>query len=219
MSMSERHQPAWLRWVLAFAVLVAVALLASAATLFLVSRDMSESTSPDAVDIGFSQDMSTHHLQAVEMANVARERSRDPLIRQLGFDIETGQLEQVGRMKGWLSMWNQPPIPAGTPMGWMGTSGGHADHGQRMTMPGMASDQDLDRLRSLSGVEFDKFFLQLMIRHHQGGAAMAAEAAERATLPPVRNLAQQILRAQRAETETMTRLLVDRGGHLLPAHN
>ena len=48
---------------------------------------------------------------------------------------------------------------------------------------------------------------------------MAAEAAERVTLPPVRNLAQQILRAQRAETETMTRLLVDRGGHLLPAHN
>ena len=41
------------------------------------------------------------------MANIARDRSTDPEVRQLAFDIASTQLEQVGRMKGWLMMWNE----------------------------------------------------------------------------------------------------------------
>lgn len=40
-------------------------------------------------------------------------------------------------------------------------------------MPGMASPADLARLRELRGRDQDVRFCQLMIRHHQGGVAMA----------------------------------------------
>ena len=37
----------------------------------------------------------------------AKYKSTDPDVRQLAFDIASTQLEQVGRMKGWLMMWNE----------------------------------------------------------------------------------------------------------------
>ena len=45
------------------------------------------------------------------------------------------------------------------------------------SMPGMASPEELNELWTKSGKEFDVLFLQLMIRHHQGGVMMARYAA------------------------------------------
>ena len=56
------------------------------------------------MEVGFAQDMSVHHRQAALMAGIARERSTDPAVRSLAFDIETSQLEQIGRMQGWLRL-------------------------------------------------------------------------------------------------------------------
>lgn len=53
-------------------------------------------------------------------------------------------------------------------------------------------------------------FLQLMLRHHQGGGGMLRYAAERASQPQVRNLAAQMLAAQTAENELIQRMLSDR---------
>src|SRR3712207_9094050 len=53
--------------------------------------------------------MSRHHLQGVEMANLVPERSTDPEVRQLAFDIAETQQNQVGRMQGWLALWDLPP--------------------------------------------------------------------------------------------------------------
>jgi uncharacterized protein (DUF305 family) len=181
------------------------------------------------VDTGFAQDMSVHHRQAVLMASWARERGTDPAIRALAFDVETGQLEQIGRMQGWLSLWNAPPLPFGPPMSWMAgassmpemahggaTAGGAPAGGGPATMPGMASPAELERLRSTGGVPFDALFLQLMLRHHQGGLPMARYAAEHAETPQVRNLAQQIAASQGAEAEYLTQLLAQRGAQPLP---
>jgi uncharacterized protein (DUF305 family) len=76
-------------------------------------------TSPGPVDVGFSQDMTVHHLQAVEMGNIARERGEDGAIRQLGFDIAHTQQGQVGRMQGWLTLWGEPEQAPGEVMTWM----------------------------------------------------------------------------------------------------
>ena len=62
----------------------------------------------DSVDAGFSRDMAVHHLQGVEMANIALDRSTDPEVRQLAFDISATQTNQVGRMQGWLVLWGLP---------------------------------------------------------------------------------------------------------------
>jgi uncharacterized protein (DUF305 family) len=176
----------------------------------------------DSVDAGFARDMSRHHLQAVEMANLAPDRSRDAEVRRLAFDISSTQNNQVGRMQGWLSLWGLP-TSGGETMAWMGSAAsGHSGHdmagmGENGLMPGMATEAELANLRSLSGTAFDVEFLRLMIRHHEGGAGMARYAAANAEVPAVRSLARSILDTQTAETTTMGRMLAARGGTPLPA--
>ncbi len=171
----------------------------------------------DSVDAGFSRDMAVHHLQGVEMANVALERSDDAEVRQLAFDISSTQTNQAGRMQGWLSLWGVQPS-GGEAMAWMGSDGGH---GHAMSegglMPGMATEDELAELRSLSGTAFEVEFHPLMIRHHQGGLGMAEHAAENADVPAVARLAGTIADTQSAETGTMSDMLAARGGTPLPA--
>jgi uncharacterized protein (DUF305 family) len=186
----------------------------------------------DSVAVGFSRDMATHHLQGVEMANLALQRTEDAEVRQLAFDISATQTNQVGRMQGWLSLWGVPPT-GGDVMAWMADGGGGTgdgmDSGHAMgsghamageagaLMPGMATEAELDELRSLSGDDFDRQFLRLMIRHHQGGLEMAQHTAEQAEVPAVARLAETIAATQSAETGTMTDMLAARGGSPLPA--
>jgi uncharacterized protein (DUF305 family) len=176
--------------------------------------------SADSVDAGFSRDMSQHHLQGVEMANLARDRSTDPDIRQLAFDISATQTNQVGRMEGWLSLWGLPPT-GGETMAWMGGTGSHSGHSMNMgsgaLMPGMATEAELANLRSLTGTQLDVEFLRLMIRHHQGGKEMAVYAAGHADQAVVRRLARTIAGTQTAEVTTMAKMLAARGGTPLPA--
>ncbi|MCF6743266.1 DUF305 domain-containing protein [Blastococcus sp. KM273128] len=171
----------------------------------------------DSVDAGFARDMSRHHLQGVEMANLVADRSDDPEIELLAFDISATQTNQAGRMQGWLSLWGVPPT-GGDTMGWMPADHGHDGHDMAggALMPGMATQEELAELRSLSGTEFDVEFLRLMIRHHQGGFDMAAYAAENAEVQAVRDLARSMVRSQGAEVETMTSMLAARGGTPLP---
>jgi uncharacterized protein (DUF305 family) len=184
-----------------------------------IGRD-AEAPSTDSVDAGFARDMSRHHLQGVEMANVALERSDDPEVRSLAFDISSIQTNQAGRMEGWLSLWGLRPS-GGEVMAWMSDDGGHAGHsmdmGEETLMPGMATEEELAALRQLAGTPFDVEFLRLMIRHHQGGLGMAEYAAGHADVAAVRRLARTIADTQTAETTTMTDLLTERGGTPLPA--
>jgi uncharacterized protein (DUF305 family) len=203
---------------------IAVGLLAAGGGLA-VALGLGRTAPPaaDSVDAGFARDMSRHHLQAVEMANLALTRSTDAEVRQLAFDISATQTNQVGRMQGWLALWGLP-LTSGEVMGWMsdGTSGHDMAHmddaaADGAVMPGMATETELATLRSLSGTEFDVMFLQLMIRHHQGGLEMAQYGAEHAELAAVRGLARSIAETQTAETTTMEAMLRARGGTPLPA--
>ena len=174
-----------------------------------------EPPTPDSVDAGFSRDMATHHLQGVEMANLALERTTDPQIKSLAFDISATQTNQVGRMQGWLTLWGLP-FSGGEQMAWMSGSA-HAHMDMAGLMPGMATEQELTELQSLRGTDFDVRFLQLMIRHHQGGLEMAQYGARHAQLAPVRSLARSIAETQTAETTTMAAMLTALGGTPLPA--
>jgi uncharacterized protein (DUF305 family) len=210
------------------ASVLAVLLLGAVIGMFLTQRALSHSdqTTPAAgsVEVGFAQDMSVHHLQAVTMANWARDHSTDPQVKQLAFDIQSTQLEQVGRMKGWLMLWNQPEQTTGAYMTWM-TQAGHGMAGMSMPtsstasdapMPGMATNAELSKLRSLSGTALDVDFLQLMLRHHQGGTAMAQYAHDHTSVPAVKTLTQSILDSQGAEMVLIKQMLAARGAQPLP---
>lgn len=84
-------------------------------------------------------------------------------------------------------------------------------------MPGMASQAELAALRGLTGAELDTNFLQLLLRHHQGGAGMLSYAAARAEQPVVANFARQVGSAQRTESDHLAKLLTMRGAKPLPS--
>jgi uncharacterized protein (DUF305 family) len=212
----ERGRP--LRSVLMAVIAVGLVLLGGGLAVALgIGR--TEDPAADSVDAGFSRDMSRHHLQGVEMANLVAERSEDPEVRTLAFDISSTQTNQTGRMQGWLSLWGLP-LSGGETMAWMAGDGGHAGHDMAMDsgvlMPGMATEEELANLRNLSGPAFDVEFLRLMIRHHQGGKDMAEYAADHAEEAAVRDLARSIAESQTAETRMMAGMLAARGGTPLP---
>ncbi|WP_067818345.1 DUF305 domain-containing protein [Nocardia inohanensis] len=180
---------------------------------------------PNPVDIGFSQDMSVHHAQAVEMSAVALSGSTDPDVKRLAYDILTTQQNQIGRMQAWLQGWNEPFIAADGYMSWMtGTSGAShhggataaAHTGAMNTMPGMASQDELAALKKATGTALDVQFLQLMLRHHQGGMGMIQYAEQRADTDVVRALAASMAKTQTSEAELMTQMLAARGSAPLP---
>lgn len=213
----------WPRAVLQLVIAVALVLLGGGAAVALGIGSGPSAPTADSVDAGFAWDMSRHHLQGVEMANLAQGRSADPVILSLAFDISATQTNQVGRMQGWLSLWNLPNTSNRPPMQWMGgnpaapSMAGMDMNAPGALMPGMATEDELDQLRGLSGTVWDVQFLRLMIRHHQGGLKMALYAAQHAQEPAVRTLARSMAETQTAEVHTMVQLLTERGGSPLPA--
>lgn len=196
------------------AVIAAAALAAALAIGHVWGRGGSKAV-PDgaSVDAGFAGDMSTHHQQAVTMAGYTRDTTTSAQIKTLAFDIETSQVFQVGQMQGWLDAWGLPRENP-HPMAWMG---GHGHLTPDGLMPGMATPEEMARLESANGRALDVLFLQLMIRHHQGGLPMTQYAAAHATQAYVRTLAQAMYTAQSGEIVQMERLLRSMGGTPLPA--
>ena len=219
----EAREPRWVRPFVIVAAVLVLLLVGATGGLLIGRAGVPEVPAAESVDVGFLQDMSVHHQQAVEMASWERDHTTDPELRQLAYDIESTQTGQIGRMQGWLELWGASAQPVGRPyMTWMaGSPTGAHDHAVTAsgvsTMPGMASADDLKKLRASTGTQMDVFFLQLMLRHHEGGASMLSYAAQNASQEPVRNLAAQMLSAQTAEATYITQLLTARGGAPLPS--
>lgn len=201
--------------------------LAAAATGWLLRGEERPAATHGPVDVGFAHDMSVHHAQAVDMATTELTGGSDPAVQNLAFDILTSQQNQIGRMQGWLTSWGEPLLPTGGHMGWMaahehhsgmggGGMGGGGMSGPMASMPGMASPAEMDALRRAAPAARDVLFLQLMLRHHQGGTDMLADAAERAETGYVRALATQMLATQNSESALMTSMLRDRNAPVLP---
>ncbi|MBA2276321.1 MAG: DUF305 domain-containing protein [Chloroflexia bacterium] len=184
--------------------LVALVALAIGVAVFvfqLIPRDPGE----DSAEAGFLRDMSEHHLQAVEMALIIHDRTGDEELGYLTTDIALTQNSQVGTMQGWLDVWDLSPNGEDPPMTWM-------DHPiTEGRMPGMAAPDEVERLRTIPVDQAEVLFLQLMIRHHQGGVAMAEALLERSDQPQVTRLARSIVAAQRSEIEAMNQMLQQRG--------
>lgn len=165
-----------------------------------------------SVDAGFARDMATHHQQAVTMASYVRDHTTDPEVGALAYDIESSQTAQMGEMVGWLDTWGVART-SGTQMNWMPADHRHVVNG---LMPGMATPAQLTKLQSLTGKAMDILFLQLMIRHHQGGIPMAQYALTHAHFGYVKTMAQSILNAQGPEIVQMEQKLRQLGASPLP---
>jgi uncharacterized protein (DUF305 family) len=149
--------------------------------------------------------MIVHHSQAVEMAEIVRDRTENDRINTLATDIALTQQAQIGQMQGWLDLWGLPVAGSEPAMSWMGMA-----HEGRM--PGMAAQEEVNRLRTLPPEEADQLFLRLMIPHHEAAVPMSEAALERTNNPTVENLANAIVASQQAEIEIMKEMLRGMGG-------
>jgi uncharacterized protein (DUF305 family) len=182
----------------------------------------------DSVDVGFLHDMTVHHEQGVLMGHIVQGLGVSDVVESLGYDIEYQQTSQIGQMGGFLALWDYPLSSSNTPMSWMTVHdmAGMADMqmtvdpaaaAQGAVMPGMATNAEIQQLKSLSGQAAGTYFLQLMIRHHQGGLPMMTYAAEHAENPVVRTMSQKMAEAQEKEIQIMTQMLAEVGAVPLPA--
>ena len=198
---------------LALALLLAAA-LGGAVALLVAARW----TTPgdDSAEAGFARDMATHHAQAVEMAFIVRDKSDDEEIRTLAYDIAVTQSTQRGVLMGWLQEWGLSQASARPRMAWS-PEPAHAGHGPQglSLMHGMASDDELRRLHAAQGKEAEILFLQLMIRHHEGGVIMTRALAGLSRRAGIVRMAQSMDNGQRAEIAEMTELLAKRAARPL----
>jgi uncharacterized protein (DUF305 family) len=189
--------------------LVAAALLGAVTVFFLTPAPRSVAPPLTATDVGFAQDMSAHHHQAVIMSDMVAANAA-PEVRALADQIKFSQLREIGQMTGWLQI-ADAPVVSPHPMAWMMTDAGHHMVGDDMAMPGMASPADLTHLQRATGRDNEIFFLQFMIRHHQGGIDMAAYAVQHTTNNAVHQTAVDMTDGQSQEIILMAHLLEQRG--------
>ena len=186
---------------LLFALAAAAVLLAALALWLYLSG---QQPGNDSAEAGFARDMSVHHAQAVEMAEIVRNKTRSEEVRLLAADMALTQQGQIGQMQGWLGVWGLAATGAEPAMSWM-------DHPTEGKMPGMASPEEIERLQDASPKEADKMFFRLMIPHHQAAVPMAEAAIERTDRPEVENLAGAIVATQKGEIQLMNDMLEKRG--------
>lgn len=171
-------------------LVAATAWLAGAFAWFISERP----ASADSVDIGFCLDMIAHHEQAVDMALMELSNGENPVVRSFAQEVVIFQQYEIGRMEEQLSDWgfkrqDRPKVA----MKWMGMPVA------ANAMPGMATSEQLKKLRDAQGAAADALFLDLMAEHHRGGAHMASYAADHANDGGVKTIAKAMERNQSVE--------------------
>ena len=119
---------------------------------------------PTPADVRFMQGMIGHHAQALEMTALLASRTERDDMRLLGKRIEISQADEIKMMQDWLKSRGQElPDP-------------HAHHKHGATlMPGMLTAEEMGRLAAAKGAEFDRLFLEFMIKHHEGALIMVEQ--------------------------------------------
>ncbi|GAA3948853.1 DUF305 domain-containing protein [Actinomadura viridis] len=162
---------------------------------------------PVAAEVRFVEMMIPHHRQALEMAVLAPERASGEQVKSLAERINLGQKVEISAMEAWLRR-NAPKASGG-----QGGHGGHggasapATAGSHAGMPGMATPEQMERLKAARGTEFDRLFLTLMITHHQGALTMVKDAIDKGNDLFVQELVRDVRSSQQAEIDRMRALM------------
>jgi uncharacterized protein (DUF305 family) len=158
-------------------------------------------TSYSPADAVFMRDMIPHHHQALQMAElVATRTNRQELIDVAG-RINASQGDEIEFMQSWLRDRGEV-VPDPTAHEAM-----HTHH----TMAGMATPEQMAELAASEGIAFDRMFLTLMIRHHDGAVKMVEELLEQpgsAYDPVLFEFTNDVTNDQTTEIERMNALLV-----------
>ncbi len=155
----------WMKAIRAAGVLAALALSAGAAQ----GQGTAAGTQPrhTPADVRFMREMIGHHAQALEMTKLVPGRTTREDLRLLAERIDVSQRDEIAQMRQWLTRrGEQLPAP---------DAPHHAAMGHAPSMPGLLTAAELEQLARAAGTEFERLFLERMIRHHEGAIAMVRQ--------------------------------------------
>lgn len=147
---------------------------------------------PNSADHRYVRMMIEHHEQALVLTALVPGRAASPSVERLSNRISAAQKPEIGAMQGWLK-----------------NNGGdeREETHDHSSMPGMATDKQIQELRASKGKAFDRLFLELMITHHQGAVTMATEALADGNNVLVEEMANDVVAQQTVEIDRMRGLM------------
>lgn len=150
------------------------------------------------MDKHFIEQMVPHHENAVEMAQLALERSKKMEIKNLANTIIESQSKEIKDMQKWYANWYGGEIPKNSsPTGsGIGMMGGRSIMGKMMN-----NETDIDFLKNAE--DFDKTFIELMVPHHRIAIMMAQMLELGTNKPELKQLAKDIIESQSREIKEM----------------
>ena len=151
-----------------------------------------------AADVHFMQGMIAHHAQAIYMSRLAAANGANLRLLKLAAKIDQSQRSEIRLMQGWLIDHKQ-------------TAPDTLSY-RTMTMPGMLNAAQLKELETTKGKEFDRKFLELMIKHHEGALSMVTDlfnTPQAGQDIDVSVFANDVVTVQTAEIDAMHAMLAD----------
>jgi uncharacterized protein (DUF305 family) len=194
-TLSDESMQRLLRGVMIAMVGVVVVGLFAGAAIWALQGDEEPAPPMNAVDVGFLQDMITHHEQALLISELYLEDHADGVAGPYAREVIMFQERDLGWMRDWLA---EEGYPEGEPdriaMEWMGEPTPVTE------MRGMQSQERLDALAAADDPdEAATLFFVLMTDHHFGGVHMADHAAANGQRPDIVDFAAAVSRNQRVE--------------------
>lgn len=167
------------------------------------STKATQTAAPNNAEVAFVTNMIPHHTQAASMADMATTQAASAQVKQLATKIKADQQPQLKTMHGQMTGWGIPvqAMGEGHDMGTMGAG-----------MNGMMTSTQMGALGKARGAQFDRMWLQMMIKHHQGAVSMSRTELSQASNPDNKKLAQSIIDAQTVEITQMTSMMANVGG-------
>ncbi|MFF1308224.1 DUF305 domain-containing protein [Streptomyces sp. NPDC058307] len=147
---------------------------------------------PNSADVSYARMMITHHAQALELTELAPQRAESAKLKALAERISAAQGPEIEAMRAWLKEYGQSE-----------KSDSHA----HATMPGMATEAQLKKVRAAKGKAFDELFLTLMITHHEGAITMATDVKGQGNNIRIEEMADDVVAQQTSEINRMRDML------------
>jgi uncharacterized protein (DUF305 family) len=136
-------------------------------------------------DLKFIDSMIHHHQQGVAMAQIAWRKASHDELRIFAKTMADAQRDQVAKLEEWRNAWFEGEASARDAEKdgiWMNT---------------------LSKLETTEEEDFDFYFVQAMVEHHENGMAMANDAIEHASRAELKDYAQAMIDEHNDEKRQM----------------
>lgn len=137
-------------------------------------------------DRDFAASMIMHHRMAIQMATMARDKAEHPQVKTLAGEMIKAQQSEITTLRATDAKLQQ----AGIAKGDLGVPASQS--AMNMKMGGLENANP-----------FDRMFIDMMVTHHKGAIAMARAELSKGKNATLRDLAEQVISAQKSEVTKM----------------